>query len=81
MTDFKNTRAALVVFDAGADERDRAWADADTDEAVAAAHALDKNALKKVQLAFYEDTKQFNSENQCLAVDLGHMRACAEKEN
>ena len=74
---FSHTAAALIVFDAGAATRARAWDSVDTNEDVHAAEQADVQALRLVQEAFHRDTAEINSLANCYRVDLGFMRRMA----
>lgn len=74
---FCNSRAALAVYDAGAAERAAAWDEIETNEDVATAEALDASAKRRVQEAFYEDTKHINSLENCLRIDVESIRRIA----
>lgn len=74
---FSHTAAALIVFDAGAAARARAWDAVDTNEDVRAAEQADVEALRVVQEAFHRDTAEINSLANCYRVDLGFMRRMA----
>lgn len=78
-TTFDRTRAALAVYDAGAVERAKNWEDICNDAEVAVAQKADADALDKVRMAFWEDTKEFNSVSSCRQVPLNFMRLCAQK--
>ena len=59
--DLTKTRAAVTVYDAGAEERDRMIDEADTNEALFAWEKRRADDRRLVCLAFYEDTKDRNS--------------------
>jgi hypothetical protein len=61
MADFKRTRDALRVWDEDRPRRDAVWEAADGTE-------IDAEAAALVHLAFHEDTKEFNSLEQCQLV-------------
>ena len=74
---FTHTKAALAAFDAaqaGLDAlRDGVKCNADVEAWEAACIA----ELRKVQDAFYEDTKAFNRPDNCHRVDIAFMRRVA----
>jgi hypothetical protein len=76
-TTFSNSRAALKIFDAGAVERAAAWESVETKEDAIQA---DADALEKLQTAFFEDTKAFNSRNNCACVDEVFIRRMVKSE-
>lgn len=71
---FSNSRAALQIFDAGATARAAAWETADTKEEIEQAIQADAEALEHIQTAFFEDTKAFNSRDNCARVDESFIR-------
>lgn len=73
------TVKALKVYDEGKRARSKQWSAAHSDEAVLAALNTEAEALLKVRLAFYEDTKDRNQLNHCLIVDLPFLRGLCEK--
>lgn len=77
MRTFDNTRKALIEFDAGAAERQRLWDSIESNQDVEAAVAADNAAKNKVREAFYEDTKDINSKENCMCVEVDFMRRLA----
>ena len=80
MAKFINTAAALAEFDATAAARNAAWTAIERDADVAVCEAADKAALEAVQKAFYEDTKAYNSLDNCLRVHVGDIRRIASSQ-
>ena len=77
---FTRTRAALAEYDSGEPARRAVWyGEFATDADDFRAEAADKAALDKVRAAFYQDTKEINSHENCMRVDLGFMRQCAAR--
>jgi len=74
---FSQSAAALIVFDAGAAERTRAWSTAETAEDIAAAERADAVALRAVQDAYHRDTSDINSLANCHRVDVDFVRRMA----
>ena len=74
---FSQSAAALIVFDAGADARARAWSTAETAEDIAAATRADALALRAVQDAYHRDTSDINSLANCHRVDVDFVRRMA----
>ncbi len=75
---FSHTREALLAFDVGAPEREKAWNDVDCGEDVEAATAVDLAALNKVREAFYLDTQKYNDHASCMRIDIAFLRKCAD---
>lgn len=80
MTTFDHTRAAVLEFDAGIPSREATWSQVQTNTDVDVCERLDFQALRKVQEAFYLDTKHINSRDNCLRVDIDFMRRMAFPE-
>lgn len=76
---FDNTRAALVEFEKGEPKRSKLWDKAHSMKGVEAAEKADAVALRKVQEAFYLDTKDINSHSNCLTVGIKYLREIADK--
>lgn len=74
---FGHTAAALIVFDSTAAERARAWDDAECMDDIQYAEEADLKALRHVQVAFHNDTRDINSLESCKRMDLGSMRKLA----
>ena len=72
---FEHSRRALAVFDAGAEERQKAWDSIDTAEDVEACEKADLQAEALVQEAFFQDAKDINSRKNC-----GYVRATRVRE-
>lgn len=75
---FENTRKALQEFDETAAQRAQAWSVVETNDEVGACEVADNAALNKVREAYYLDTKDINSKDNCMRVDLEFMRRMAE---
>jgi hypothetical protein len=78
MTAFDNTRLALLTYELGYWEREADWASVESDLEIERCAANDAAALRKVQEAYYQDTKHINSLENCLLVDLQFMRRMAK---
>ena len=81
---FTNSKAALVIYDAD-DPRRLALCNAISDapdpmKACDVWEAAEKEALEKLQQAFWEDTKDINSREICRLADVGTLRRCCEEE-
>lgn len=74
---FGHTAAALIVFDSTAAPRARAWETAETQADVDAAETADINALLPVLKAFHRDTRDINSVESCMRMDLASLRRLA----
>lgn len=72
---FPNTAKALKRYDAAKVDRDRTFDQADTDEKVADAIKADLDAEHRVQDAFWEDTKDINSQDHCRVAAISFLRA------
>jgi hypothetical protein len=79
-TTFSNSRAALKIFDAGAVKRAAAWESVETKAEIEEAIQADADALEKLQTAFFEDTKAFNSRSNCACVDEAFIRRMVKSE-
>lgn len=77
---FKNTAAALEIYDRSAAARAQAWQDVETEADVTKAHTADTVALIEVQEAFWQDTKHINSRQNCALADLDFMRRMAKAD-
>lgn len=75
---FNHTRQAIAEYDRTAQERQQVWDSIQTSEDVDIAERIDEAALRAVQDAFYEDTKDINTLSHCRRVDIGFMRRLAE---
>lgn len=69
MNEFKNTKAALIVYDAAKPEYDSLWEKVDSEETLKAAQSFDEAAMNKVRKALFEDTKEFNSLEFCMLIN------------
>ena len=78
--DFSNTRKALAVYDAGEDEREKAWQNVKTNDDVFAAEKADADAMALVQEAFWQDTKAYNSRENCSHVHIRDARRMIDTE-
>lgn len=72
-------KAALAEYDRTKPDRDALFEQIDSNEDVEAWEAEELAALRKVQEAFYEVTRDRNSRETCMCVGLGFMRSLAEK--
>ncbi len=72
--DFANTRKALAVYDASQADRDKLWNDVQSDRDVFAAEETDADALALVQEAFWQDTKAYNSRENCSHIHITDAR-------
>lgn len=70
---------ALAEYDRTAAERQRLWDSIACNADVTAAEAADRDALAKVQDAFYEVTRDRNSRDNCRRVDIDFMRRIAAR--
>lgn len=70
MRDFPNTRTALVEYEASQAERDQAWDTVENTEDVLAAEKADQEALRLVQDAYYRDTADINSRENCRRIHI-----------
>lgn len=77
--DFPNTRAAVVEYDAGMNERDRAWDAIESNDDVKACEERDKAALRKVQEVFHQDTSDINSLDHCYLVGINYLRQISKE--
>lgn len=66
---FEKTKAALKVYDADKPRLNKLWDRAYTNKAVKDAQVAEENAKTLVRLAFYEDTKGYNSLENCMRCD------------
>lgn len=73
-----HTAAALAKFDASEPARDKAWKEAQTTLDIACAEQDDRDALSAVQDAFYLDTQDINSKENCRHAELQFMRRMIE---
>lgn len=71
---FPNTAKALIEYDAKAPEIQKLWDDADSGQTINAAEEADMAALRKVQDAFYKDTKFMNSLEDCRRLNLHYLQ-------
>lgn len=72
---------ALSEYDRTRPEREKLWDDVESNEDVAIAEKADKDALVKVQEAFYQVTKNRNSREHCARVDIDFARQVAAIEH
>lgn len=75
---FGRTAAALIVFESTVAERARAWETAETNADIDAAERADIDALRPVQEAFHGDTRDINSLESCMRMDLASLRRLAK---
>ena len=78
---FSHARAALKVFDAGKEAREAIWQSIATNRDVERAQQADAAALEQLQAGFFEDTKAFNSRDDCAHVDEAFIRHMVETSN
>lgn len=78
MTNFPHTKAALEKYDSTQSDRDFLWENPKSDWDVLHAQNQDQDAIDRVREAFYEDTKDRNSRDNCRVVKLGWLRALVE---
>lgn len=71
---FTHTAEALKQYDATQEERDALWETAQSDADVLAAEAADTAAQEAVGEAFYLDTSDINTRENCLRVPLSFAR-------
>ena len=69
MPSFPNTRKALEEWDNDRSRRDQLWKDAQSKKDMIHWGRVELEAAKKVQEAFYQDTKEFNLRDRCSLVD------------
>ncbi len=75
---FANTRAALIEYDAMAAHRDHLFNTVESNADVAAWEQVCLDDLNDVREAFWHDTKDINSRDNCMRVELEFMRKCAK---
>jgi len=75
---FGHTAAALIVFESTTAQRARAWDDADCMDDIEYAEEADLKALRQVQVAFHKDTRDINSLESCMRMDLASLRRLAK---
>jgi hypothetical protein len=68
--DFPATRAALTEYDKKTPALEKAWGEAWTTEQIRACQKLSAEALTPVQTAFYLDTCDINSKENCMSLDI-----------
>lgn len=68
MKDWINTRKALEIYHQTKPERDKVWSEVNSNEDVFLAEEMEAQATKRVQEAFYGDTKEYNSYEDCLRI-------------
>lgn len=71
---FPRTRKALAEFDAAAPVRELAWEAAKTTRQARLAQHADAQAQMRVQDAFFEDTKHYNTHEVCRATSVKLIR-------
>ena len=69
---------AIAEYDRTAPERNAMWESASCNLDVFSAEDADRAALTKVQEAFYEVTKDRNSQEDCRRIDIDAMRRLAD---
>jgi hypothetical protein len=70
----ERTRAALNEFDRTALSRQRLFNVVHTDKQIVGWAKLEEEAKEKVRRAFHEDTKDYNTWEQCAQVDINSLR-------
>jgi len=75
---FGHTAAALIVFESTAAQRACAWDDADCMDDIQYAEEADLKALRHVQVAYHKDTRDINSLESCMRMDLDSLRRLAK---
>lgn len=75
--DVRPLKDAIAEFDRTAAARQLLWNSVSSNEEVGAAESADKAALRRVQDAFYDVTRDRNSHEHCLRVELEFMRRIA----
>lgn len=78
---FEHTRKALEHYDFTAPTRAMSWDYVECADDVMACEAADKEALDLVREAFYLDTHDINSKDNCMRVDIDFMRKMAGANN
>jgi len=78
---FSNSRAALKVFDADKAARAASWDSIESNKDAERAEQADAAALEKLQGAFFEDTKAFNTRDACAMIPESFIRRMAETSN
>lgn len=84
MSKFQNTAKALIEYDADEPRREDLWSpeSIQCDSDVFVAEAAEAEALRKLQDAFYEDTKSFNTLAGCHSVcDIAFFRRLAATDS
>ena len=80
MISFPHTEAALKQYDEGDEPACEAmFATAMTIGELEKWNNTWNAAYRHVQLAFFEDTKEFNSLSACMVTDLNHLRQLVKK--
>ena len=74
-----HTRAALKTYNETRKERDDYLDAAETDGEVYKWNLMEKAALDKVREAFFEDTKDRNSKDNCMILDLPTLEKWAKE--
>ena len=77
---FPKTKEALVEYEAGLPKREKMFADAGSDEEIAVWQAAEAEAHRKVGLAFFEDTQEYNSKENCLLASIEYLRKLVADE-
>lgn len=83
MTTFDNTIKALAVYDSNKEHRDRLFNSItegnylECEQKYEEWQKVELEDLLKVQTAFWEDTKEYNSLDNCKRVDIFFMRRVA----
>lgn len=75
--DFHQSRRLLKWFDKHESRRNKLFESAETDADIAAAVALRTRHEDAVKVAFFLDTKKFNSRENCMITTLDFIRKCS----
>lgn len=76
---YQFTIAALARWEREHEKLSERWDDAKTDEDVKQLRSLEDRLLRRVQYAFYTDTKTINSLNRCQKMSIDQIRQIAIK--
>lgn len=71
---FLRTAAALVEYDRSAPALQAQWAAVENPDQMAAAQQAEQQIKGKVREAFYEDTKRYNSRENCQLTSIEWLR-------
>ena len=76
---FPKTATALVQYDATAADRVALWDSINSNQDAVACQSFDLAAERMVQMAFYQDTKHYNSMENCMRVSAKDIKAMVSK--